>query len=741
MLEHLEGTIERITYQNEETGYVIAKLEPKGDPQLKRRRSSPSQRFWGQNKSALNLVTIVGEMASVNPGENVTLEGYWTTHPEYGHQFKIESYKIVHPSTVEGLRKYLGSGLIKGIGPVTASRIVDHFGLETLEVIENDPERLSETPGVGEKRVKMIGKAWQEQRKVKDVMLFLQSHDVSTGYATKIYKQYGDNAINVVKNNPYQLERDIWGIGFLTADKIARSIGIENDSIERIKAGIRYALNKLSEEGHVYAPSLELVDKAVEFLEVRAELVSEALGVMEQDKEIVVEGGRVFLPPLYYAEVGIANNLKRLMLSPLFGRNFDAQKEIEHIEKRSSIRFSKKQTVAIQTSLTDKVMVLTGGPGTGKTTITRGIIDVFESNGLRVMLCAPTGRAAKRLSEATGRRAQTVHRLLGFKPGEGAFQKDRENLLDADVLIVDEMSMVDAPLMNSLVRALPHQARLILVGDADQLPSVGAGNVLRDIIDSGEIPIVELYEIFRQERGSLIVTNAHKINSGEYPYINNKDSRDFFFVEEEDTESTPGIIEDLCKRRIPKRTGLDPIDDIQVICPMYKGETGVINLNSRLQEALNPIPEMPKKPVDALRIRRGNTEYRVKDKVMQMRNNYSKMVFNGDIGAIKTINLEDQSLSVMFDRLVEYDFRELDELILAYAVSVHKYQGSECRAMVMPLTTQHYMMLQRNLLYTAVTRARDMVVLVGTKKALWIAIKNDKVAERYTSLDERLKEQ
>ena len=716
--QHIEGVIERITYQSEETGYTVAKLESK------RRHLKPT--------------TVVGLLAGVHPGETVRLEGYWTTHPQYGRQFKIESYQVLYPATVEGIRKYLGSGLIKGIGPVIASRVVKHFGLETLEVIETEPDRLIEVPGMGKKRVGLIKRAWEEQKAVKEVMLFLQSHDVSTTYAVKIYKQYGDDSIGVVRENPYRLERDIWGIGFVTADGIAQKVGISANSLERVKAGVRYVLNGYSEQGHVFVPREELIGKSGEALEVEASRVAAGIEELTEEEGVVVEsvsaeGDRVYLPPLCYAEVGVANALKRLMRRRIPKERSGAavDRALSSLEGRMGIRFADAQREAIRTAWEEKVVVITGGPGTGKTTITRGILELFERSGRRILLCSPTGRAAKRLSEATHRSARTIHRMLGFNPAKGGFQKDREDPLDADLVIVDEMSMIDTVLMHNLLKAVPEMSRLVLVGDVDQLPSVGSGNVLKDIISSGVIPVAELTHIFRQARTSEIVTNAHRINEGKYPDIDNAKAKEFFFIEEEDPEAIPEIIEKLCAERIPRRLNCDPIDDVQVISPMYRGATGATHLNARLQRALNP---------DGFAYCRGNTEYRAGDKVMQVRNNYQKIVFNGDIGRIRSIDVEEQQLLVEFDEPVMYEFHELDELVPAYAISVHKAQGSEYPAVVMPVTMQHYLLLQRNLLYTAVTRAKQLVVLIGAPKALWIAVRNAKVAERYTSLSDRLRE-
>ena len=708
MSETLEGTIERITFQAEDTGFTIARLQARGY------RGEP--------------VTVVGAMAAAQPGESVRLEGSWTTHSQYGRQFKFTRYTTVYPATVEGIRKYLGSGLIKGIGPVTAKRIVGHFGLETLEVIESDPDRLLEVPGTGPKRVEIIKKGWESQKAIKDVMLFLQSHGVSTAYAVKIYKQYGDEAIQLVGDNPYRLERDIWGIGFLTADRIARSLGVAADAPERIKAGLRYALNQASDAGHVFLPRQELLQATEQELEVDPSLLPAGLEALAAEEGVVVDAERIYLPPLYHAETGIAEYLQLLLDGPSPAAVRDLETLLADLERRSGIEYEESQRQAIRTAAQSKVMVLTGGPGTGKTTITRGIIGLFERQGMRVLLCSPTGRAAKKLSEATDRPAKTIHRLLGFKPAEG-FDHDQRNPLQADALVADEVSMVDTALLHSLLQAVPRKAQLVLVGDVDQLPSVGPGSVLRELIDCGVLPVVRLTHIFRQALQSQIITNAHRINQGKSPQIDNRQSRDFFFIDEEEPERIVELIQELCATRLPRRYQYDPIEDIQVLCPMYRSLTGASHLNQVLQQRLNP---------KAQGWKRGNTEYRVGDKVMQVRNNYDKLVFNGDVGRILAIDLENQKLRVQFDAVVEYEFGEADELVLAYAVSVHKSQGSEYRAVIAPLTTQHYVMLQRNLLYTAVTRARELVVLVGTRKALSIAVRNAQIARRHTALAERL---
>jgi len=708
-MAQIQGIIERITFQNPETGYTVAKLQPEDQ------RGEP--------------VAVVGEVPSLNPGESVVMEGEWITHPQYGRQFKIASCRTVYPATVAGIRKYLGSGLIKGVGPVTARRIVDHFGAETLEVIEQAPARLVEVAGLGPKRAALIIQAWNEQKEIHNVMLFLQSHDVATGHAVKIWKHYGQQAISLIQENPYRLSSDIWGIGFLTADRIAQKLGVTLHSEQRVLAGIRYVLDMSAEQGgHVYLPREELVAACAESLDVPPELAPPCLEALLAQEEVVVEEDRVYIPPLYYSEKGTATRLYQLSSIRRIETG-DIPREIEAIERRTGVTFAPRQKVALQKALSHSLLIVTGGPGTGKTTIIKGLIALLEARKKRIALAAPTGRAAKRMSETTGREAKTIHRLLKFSPREMAFEKNFENPLEIDALIVDEISMVDIVLMNSLLRAVPLSASVVLVGDMDQLPSVGPGNVLKDAIASGVVETVTLNEIFRQAQTSRIVMNAHAINAGGLPDVRNTRDSDFFFIEEEDPDRVVEVIGGLCKHRLPRTYGFDPVDDIQVLTPMYRGQTGAIHLNHVLQDTLNP---------NGQEMQRGGMRLRVGDKVMQIRNNYDKDVFNGDIGRVMGIDATDQVVTVGYPEPVGYDFAELDEVVLAYAVSVHKSQGSEYRAVVLPLTTQHYIMLQRNLLYTGITRARELVVLVGTQKALGIAVRNNQVVERYTSLAERI---
>ncbi|MDE2831511.1 MAG: ATP-dependent RecD-like DNA helicase [Gemmatimonadota bacterium] len=711
-MAQLRGIVDRITFQNEENGYTVARLQVEGSTAYNNR-----------------LATIVGEMLSINPGETVILKGEWTTHKQYGAQFKIESYQTVHPSTVEGMRRYLGSGLIKGIGPVTAKRIVDHFGKEALDVIEREPKRLVEVEGLGAKRAEWIIQAWEDQREIHNVMLFLQSHEVGTGYAVKIWKRYGPEAVELIRENPYRLSVDVWGIGFLTADRIAQKMGIPAHSDRRIQAGLLHVLNEAADkEGHVFLPEDALIESCAEALNVPVDAIPPCVAQLLSEESIVVDDKRVYLPHLYYAEQGAATRCYQLsQVQRIELGNIPA--EIKTIEQRDGVTFAPRQKLALEKALSHNLLVLTGGPGTGKTTTIKGLIALLEARNKKIALAAPTGRAAKRMSEATGHEAKTIHRLLKFSPSEMAFEKDFNNPLEIEALIVDEISMVDTVLMNSLLRAVPISASVVLVGDVDQLPSVGAGNVLKDVIASGIVEVVELNEIFRQAQTSRIITNAHAINRGEMPYVQNDRDADFFFLEVSEPDQVVEMVCGLCAARLPRTYRLDSIEDIQVLVPMYRGETGANNLNRVLQDKLNPKGQ---------EMMRGGIRFRVGDKVMQVRNNYDRDVFNGDIGRVQGI--EDDILRVRFqDRVLEYEFSELDELVLAYAMSVHKSQGAEFRAVVMPLTTQHYMMLQRNLLYTAITRARELVVQVGTKQALGMAVRNNRVAERHTTLSQRIR--
>lgn len=735
----LEGTVERITYYSEEDGYSVIRLLP----------TSPLTFWSGVDENG--LVTVVGNMPDVMPGESLELEGQWTTHTSYGRQFRAENIRRVTPATVEGIRRYLGSGLIKGIGPKLAERIVDAFGLDTLDILDHDPERLYEVDGIGRHRVKAITRAWIEQQEIKQVMLFLQSHGVSTGLAVKIYKAYGDEAIRQVESDPYRLARDIHGIGFITADKIAKNLGLSHDHPARLEAGLVYTLNQAADEGHVFMPEEELVAATAELLGVPAPDVEAAVDRAAQNKlltpdrvprEDPAEGEDplarvVYLPPFYHAEVGAARRLRLLLETP--GSHLDAAGAVDwpaliaDAASAADAPLTEQQQHAVHTALTHKVSILTGGPGTGKTTTLRALIHVLGREGYRFALASPTGRAAKRLSEATGQPARTIHRMLGYSPREG-FSHDEDQPLPVDMVIVDEVSMLDGFLAYSLFRAIDSRSHLLLVGDVDQLPSVGAGDVLRDIIASGAVPVTRLNTIFRQAAGSLIISNAHRINRGQMPLFLDEAEDFFLFNLGDDAERVAEMVVDVVQNRVPARFGLDPLDDVQVIAPMYRGRAGVSSLNQALQTALNP------KGRPAERVLGGRL-FRVGDKVLQTSNNYDKEVFNGDVGRIRAFNFSNQSMAVEFDgRQVVYDFTEAPDLLHAYAISVHRSQGSEYPAVVMPIITQHYMLLQRNLLYTAVTRARKLVVLVGSKKAIAIAVNNDAVSRRYTALATRLRE-
>jgi exodeoxyribonuclease V alpha subunit len=706
VMESINCTIEHITYQNPENGYSVLQATVKGyrEPQ-----------------------TVVGSFFEVTVGAVLKVEGEWKVDKRYGRQFSAQSWSETMPATLVGIEKYLGSGLVKGIGPKFAKLIVARFGLETFDVIENDIDKLLEVPNIGRGRVAKIRASWEKQKDVKDIMVFLQGHGVSSTYAAKIYKEYGKESIEKVNGNPYCLADDIWGIGFKTADSIAEKLGYEKNDLRRCRSGILYTLSKLADEGHVYSEREQLVKSAKELLQADEEPISQAIEQMIWDEDLIIDDEAIFLPPFYYAECGVANKFKRLM-SESEGSLFDKELNIEDIVKQTNILYDEVQISAIKQAVQSKVMVLTGGPGTGKTTTTLGIIAALESLGQSILLAAPTGRAAKRMSEATGKEAKTIHRLLEYNPAEGYGRND-ENPLEGGVLIVDECSMIDVILMNSLLKAVPSTMRLIMVGDIDQLPSVGAGNVLRDIIDSGTVPVVRLTRIFRQAQTSRIITNAHKINQGIFPDISNGRNADFFFIKQEDPELAAQEIVNIVKNRIPKAYHYNT-NDIQVLAPMQRSVVGATNLNVILQEAINPVGES---------LSRGGYKYRNGDKVMQIRNNYEKEVFNGDIGVVENVSIEDRSLTVLFDgRSVTYEDSELDELTLAYATTIHKAQGSEYPVVVIPLLMTHYVMLQRNLVYTGITRAKKICIIVGTTKALAYSIHNMVVLKRNTKLKERL---
>lgn len=702
----LRCVVECITYQNPENGYSVLKVKVKGYN---------------------DLVTLVGNLLEVPVGSVLLCRGEWKVDKRYGSQFVAATWEETMPATVYGIEKYLGSGLVKGIGPRFARAIVQRFGTETIDIIETEIERLYEVPNIGRKRVAKIRESWEKQKDIKNVMLFLQGYGVSTAYAAKIYREYGKESIDKVRENPYRLADDIWGIGFKTADGIAAKMGYEKEDPRRCRSGILYTLGQLSDEGHVYAGEEQLVKTAGQLLEAGETAIRDTLAGMLQAEDLILDKEAIYLPPFYHAECGTSRRLRDLAEST--GRSlFDGLFDPSSLTAETGIEYDEVQLAAIRQAVTSKVMVLTGGPGTGKTTTTQGIIAALKKAGLRVLLAAPTGRAAKRMSEATGMEAKTIHRLLEYNPQDG-YKRNDENPLEGDALIVDECSMIDILLMNNLLKAVPVGMRLVFVGDIDQLPSVGAGNVLRDIIDSQRIPVVRLVRIFRQAQKSRIVMNAHAINQGRFPDTSNGRDTDFFFMREDDPERAAETIVRLVKERLPRAYRESP-DRIQVLTPMQRGVVGAANLNLLLQQALNP---------SGPSLNRGGYTYRQGDRVMQQRNNYDKDVFNGDLGYIREVDTEERTLKVDFDgKWVEYDVTELDELTLAYATTIHKAQGSEYPIVVMPVLMTHFVMLQRNLIYTGITRAKKICVLLGAAKALAYAVRNVSVLKRNTRLKERL---
>jgi len=741
-MDILTGSVERITFYNPENGYTVLRLRPEHQKGI-HAVPKASLSFDG-------LATVVGNLPEVSPGEFLQLRGQWNRHPTHGSQFKAEVCEQTLPATIAGIQGYLGSGMIKGIGPKLAERIVGKFKEDTFNVIEQTPERLLEVPGIGVDRTGKITKAWQEQKQVKEIMVFLHGHGVSTNLAVKIYKTYGDQSLEIVQQNPYQLERDIYGVGFKTADRIARALGLPIDHPSRIEAGIVFALNEMINEGHVFVPRETLGQRAIELLEVSADLIPPALDRLTQEDRIrpdmipmnnkpsekgksavgetagVYSSSVIYLTPLYFGEKGVAERLKTLARASSQARSMNHSLFTDE-------QLSGEQRSAIEMALMNPVSVLTGGPGTGKTTCLKVLITTLETQGMKYALASPTGRAARRLSEATGRPARTIHRLLEYSPMDG-FKHNDENPLDLDFLVVDEASMLDLLLTNNLLKAVQPGTRVLFVGDVDQLPSVGAGDVLRDLIDSSIVPVTRLNTIFRQAAHSKIITNAHLINQGKFPdFPKGKSEGDFFLFPAEDATAAADWIIQIVTERIPQKFGFDAIHDIQVMAPIYRGPAGVISLNDRLQEKLNP-------PVNSKPERRlFGTVFRLGDKVMQTQNNYDKDVYNGDIGFIQSMDLIEQNLTVNFDgRTVNFDWSEADQLNLAYVISVHKAQGSEFPAVVMPIVTQHYTMLQRNLLYTAITRARKLCVLAGSRRAISMAVRNNKVANRFTALEWRL---
>jgi len=713
--EYFEGTIERIVFYSPDTGYTVCK-------------------FVLENGQSM---TVVGMFPPLSPGETLKIKGKWEINPRFGQQFRVENFLPVLPASVKGIEKFLSSGLIRGIGPVLARRIIKKFGAKTIDILSKNPGKLQEVEGVGSVKLKEIKKSWAENQNIRDLIIFLQEHNISTNLATKIYRHYGEKSFQVLKTNPYQVCLDIWGVGFKTADQMALKLGMSPSSSERIKAYILYLLEKDNEQGHVFSFQKDLEENCVKELEVEVGKVKEAVKELIKQKAVIAEevdsGTSIYLPFFYKAQEEVVRSLHELISFQCLTPDFDVEKVISDVEEELSIQFSSMQKLAVKECLFKKILVITGGPGTGKTTIIKAIVDIFHRWEKEVLLAAPTGRAAKRLTEATQKQAKTIHRALEYNPRLGTFRRGEKHPLDGDALIIDEFSMVDLPLMYYLIKAVPPWMRLILVGDKDQLPSVGPGNLLRDIIESQKVEVVRLDEIFRQEKDSLIVLNAHRINHGQsliYPPKGEKNA-DFYFIHQEDEKKVFETIMNLCTSRIPEKFHLDPISpEIQVISPMYRGLIGVNNLNSELQQRLNPLR-------DGLEF--GSRMIKLQDKVMQIRNNYDKEVFNGDIGIVCHIDRQGFRVNVDFDgRVVVYEKEEMDDITLAYAVSVHKSQGSEYQTVIMPLLTQHYIMLQRNLFYTALTRAKRLSVIVGSYKALYIAIKNDKPVKRNCLVKEKL---
>jgi len=734
MSEELTGVIERITFHNLDTGYCVLRVQARGQREL---------------------VTVVGTCLQVVAGEYVRAAGEWTTDRTHGLQFKATEIKTVPPHTAEGIAKYLGSGLVRGVGPGFARRIVDVFGERTLEVIDQSPTFLAQVKGIGPKLIEKIRTSWREQAAVRSIMVFLHSYGIGTARAARIYRQYGENAIEMVRSNPYRLGTDIWGVGFQTADELALKLGLPRDSPFRAQAAVRHVLQAAQGDGHVGFPEeLALVNAgeltqippdgiraAVEQLRLTDEVVRDSVARTTRAADAEVEDGTdgaqselLYLKHLFMAELGVARQVAALAKGPHPLPEGNAAAAVEWAERKMTIALAESQRRAVREAVTKKLMVVTGGPGTGKTTIVKAVLEIFLAKGQRVLLAAPTGRAAKRLAESTGREAKTIHRLLEFDPGIGTFRRGKENPLDLDLLVIDEVSMVDVVLMNRLLQAVPPWACVVLVGDVDQLPSVGAGAVLADLIDSGVLPVARLTEVHRQAGASWIVRAAHAVNRGEEPQSAPAGAGDFYFVEANDPPTVIARIVQMVTERIPAKFGFDPFRDVQVLTPQVKTELGVLNLNRELQAALNPGGG------GGAETKKFDTTFRAGDKVMQVRNNYQREVFNGDIGRVAKVDAVDQVVAVDYDgRKVEYDFADLDELQLAYAITVHKSQGAEYPAVVIPVHTQHYMMLQRNLLYTGITRGRKLVVLVGSRKALWRAVTNAETKRRFSLLKWRLR--
>jgi len=712
--EYLSGTIERITYHNSENGFCVLRVKVKGYK---------------------DLVTITGSVPSISAGEYIKCSGLWHNDRNHGKQFKADFLKSVPPDTLEGIEKYLGSGLIKGIGPHFAKKLVTAFREKVFEIIEHQPDLLSTIEGIGKFRAKSICTNWQDQKIIREIMVFLQSHGVGTSRATRIYKTYGDKAIEIVSKNPYQLAKDIRGIGFISADTIAGNLGIAKDSLDRARAGVSHVLLEATSQGHCGLPKEILIENSQKLLDIERSLIEAA--ILEEIKQqgltldYLDQGITIFLTSYYIYEKQIAQILLKLVKLPILLDNCDVAESITKVEAELSIQLASSQKKAIKIASQNRIMIITGGPGTGKTTLVKSLLKVISTKKLKIKLCAPTGRAAKRLSESTGYEATTIHRLLEIDPSSGGFKRDEKNPLFCDYLVVDESSMVDIPLFYSLIKALPPHASLLLVGDVDQLPSVGAGQALKDIIDSGVIPTVHLTEIFRQAADSDIILNAHRVNKGLLPNLTPKEGSDFYFVEAEPGDDIIEKIITMVKERIPKRFGLHPINDIQLLCPMQRGGAGARSLNTELQKVLNPRSSEG--------IAKFGQLFAVGDKVMQTENNYDKEVYNGDIGIIISINVQDQELTIDFyDKAVTFDYTDLDQISLAYATTIHKSQGSEYPAVIIPITMQSYMMLRRNLIYTGITRGKKLVVLIGQKKALAMAVRDNKGSRRYSKLREWL---
>ena len=716
----LEGHLERITYFNEANHYTIARVKP----------------------ANLDIgVTVVGYLAGVSPGETIKARGTWEIHPRYGQQFKVQSFDVTLPAAVEGIRKYLSSGIVKGIGQSTAARLVSAFGENTLEIIESNPERLLEVEGIGKAKAAAIHAAWHAHHTLRSLMQFLQQMGVQTAYGAQIYKEYGPDAVDFIRQDPYRLAEDIPGAGFLIADTIAQKLGVEKEDPHRVRACILYTLLQNAEDGHTFAEEENLYVRCENYFQIDRRIIQNAIEEMAAAKVIVVEtvagassSNAIYLKNLHQAEAGLASRLKAMLSVPVDLAEIDAERIAAEVHKKLAINLSSEQLEVLEQIFSHRIAIITGGPGTGKTTLVRSISTVFEAMGKRVMLAAPTGRAARRLAEVTRRNAATIHRLLGYNFMEGGFLRNRNNPLQADAVIVDEASMVDAVLMHQLVDAIPVSAVMVLVGDVAQLPAIGPGNVLSDMIDSARIPVFALYKIFRQEQESAIILNAHKVRNGQFSVDGRSDvidnKCDFYFIEQGDPERVAAHIGQLCSKDLPHKFGFDPVLDIQVLTPMHKGAVGTINLNHMLQRILNPQPVL---------VETTGSAFKAGDKVMHLINNYQKEVYNGDIGVVRRFDRQKQELTVdYYGRSVHYDAAELDQITIAYAISVHKSQGSEYPAVIMPLVTQHYVMLQRNLLYTAMTRGQKLVILIGSQKALRIALKNDKPRLRLTSLAARL---